>query len=87
MAAIVAEDAQALADERRRQSPHAYKYTEYQSNRNLLVSAIKNRLIEAVLDPHADRRDKALKRLNDHIQRALIPVRRGRTAPRYKGQI
>ena len=87
MAAIVAEDAQALADERRRQSPHAYKYTEYQSNRNLLVSAIKNRLIEAVLDPHADRRDKALKRLTHHIQRALIPVRRGRTAPRYKGQI
>lgn len=86
MAAIVEEDAQAAAHERLRQSPHAYKYQEYRINRNILVGTIKNRLIKAILEPDGAQRDQAFQRVVRQIQRALIPVRRGRTASRYQGK-
>lgn len=86
MAAVVAEDAQAEAEERLHQSSHSYQYTEYRMNRNILVGTIKTRLIKAVLEPDPDKREKAFQRVIHHIQRALIPVRRGRTAPRHQGK-
>ena len=84
MAAVVEEDAEAAAQERLRNSSHSYKYEEYRVNRNLLVGTIKHRLIKALLEPDGAQREQAFHRLIQHIQRALIPVRRGRTAPRDK---
>ncbi len=86
MAAVAEEDAQAEAEERLRQSSHPYQHTEYRMNRNILVGTIKTRLIKTVLEPDPDKRDKASQRVIHHIQRALIPLRRGRTAPRHKGK-
>lgn len=86
LAAIVEEDAQAEADERRRQSPRTYKYQEYRINRNVLVGTMKNRLIQALLEPDGQHRDQAFQRIVRRVQRALIPVRRGRAAPRHKGK-
>ena len=86
LAAIVEEDAQTEANERLRQSPQTYKYREYRINRNVLVGTIKNRLIKALLEPDGAQRDQAFQRIVRHVQRALIPVRRGRTASRHKGK-
>ncbi|MDA8205747.1 MAG: hypothetical protein M0Z36_06745, partial [Thermaerobacter sp.] len=61
-------------------------YTEYRINRNILAGTIKTRLIKAVLEPDPDKRETAFQRVIHQVQRALIPVRRGRTAPRHKGK-
>ena len=55
-------------------------------NRNILAGTIKTRLIKAVLEPDPDKRETAFHRVIHQVQRALIPVRRGRTAPRHKGK-
>ena len=86
LAAIVEEDAQAEANERLRQSPQSDKYRAYRINRNVGVGTMKNRLIKALLEPDGAPRDHAFQRLVRHVQRALIPVRRGRTAARHQGQ-
>ncbi len=52
----------------------------------MLVGTVKTRLIKAMLEPDLDKRETAFQRVIRHIQRALIPVRRDRAAPRHKGQ-
>ncbi len=86
LAAIVEEDAQAEANERLRQSPETSKHQEYRINRNVLVGTIKNRLIKALLEPDGAQRDQAFQRIVRHVPRAVIPVRRGRSASRHKGK-
>lgn len=86
LATAVEEDAQAEADERRRQSPRTYKYEEYQIYRNVLVGTMKHRLIQALLEPDGRHREQAVQRLVRRVQRARIPVRPGRTVPRHKGK-
>ncbi len=85
-AAIAEEDAQAEANERLRQSPQTYQYREYRINRNVLGGTIKNRLIQALLEPDGAHRDQAFQRIARHVQRAVIPVRRGRSASRHQGK-
>lgn len=82
MAVIAQREAQAAAAERIQASPH--KYEEYHINRNLLVGKMKDRLIRILLEDDAAKREAAFQRLVHQLQRNVIPVRPGRTAPRNK---
>jgi hypothetical protein len=64
--------------------PQTDQYQEYRINRHILVGTIKNRLITALLEPDGAQRALAFPRIVRHVQRAFIPVRRGRTASRHK---
>lgn len=82
LAAVAEQEAQDEIQEHGQRRDH--KYDEYRIHRNILVGKMKDRLIAIVLEPNGRKREAAWNRLRGELVRNLVPVRRGRTAPRDK---
>ncbi len=82
LAAVAEQEAQDEIQEHGQRRDH--KYDEYRINRNILVGKMKDRLIAIALEPNGRKREAAWNRLRGELVRNLVPVRRGRTAPRDK---
>ena len=82
LAAVAEQDAQAEIQERL--NPDNHKYVDYRINRNILIGKMKDRLIAIALEEDGQKREAAWHRLRDELMRNILPVRRGRSAPRTK---
>lgn len=82
LAAVAEQEAQAEIPERR--DPDHHKYSEYRINRNVLIGKMKDRLIAMALEENGRKREAAWNRLRGELIRNILPVRRGRSAPRNK---
>ena len=68
---------------RERNQDKDLKY-EQQTNTNILIGKLKNRLIFIVLEPSIRKRNKMLRQLMKEISRNVVPIRPGNTWPRIK---
>ena len=82
LAAVAEQDAQAEIQERL--DPDTHKYVDYRINRNILIGKMKDRLIAIALEEDSRKREAAWNRLRGELMRNILPVRRGRSAPRNK---
>ena len=51
---------------------------EYKTNNNILIGALKDKLICLIIEPSSRRRKKLYKALLNEVQRNRVPVRPGR---------
>ncbi len=82
LAAVAEQEAQVEIQERL--NPANHKYVDYHINRNILVGKMKDRLIAIALEEDGQKREAAWHRLRGELMRNILPVRRGRSAPRNK---
>ncbi|TCL53423.1 DDE family transposase [Hydrogenispora ethanolica] len=81
MAALAKMDSDEQIQERNHDKNLKY---EYQTNMNILIGKLKDRLILMILEPSSRRRKKVLDQLMREIARNAVPIRPGRTHPRIK---
>lgn len=57
---------------------------ELQTNTNILIGKLKDRLIFLVLEPNARKKKKMLKKLINELSKNVVPIRPNKTWPRIK---